>query len=49
MTVDKEQVEKMIYSENKQSVIDGMLGMTLQLGGGWNPLDFREVDGVVET
>ncbi|WP_118935786.1 hypothetical protein [Neisseria meningitidis] len=28
MTVDKEQVEKMIYSENKQSVIDGMLGMT---------------------
>ncbi|MVZ75628.1 hypothetical protein GQF12_10915, partial [Neisseria meningitidis] len=25
---DKEQVEKMIYSENKQSVIDGMLGMT---------------------
>ncbi|HGO7212339.1 TPA: hypothetical protein ACLAOR_001452 [Neisseria meningitidis] len=28
MTVDKEQVEKMIYSENKQSVIDGMLGRT---------------------
>ncbi|HGF8838333.1 TPA: hypothetical protein ACJCQ4_001850 [Neisseria meningitidis] len=28
MTVDKEQVEKMIYSKNKQSVIDGMLGMT---------------------
>ncbi|HHS0962301.1 TPA: hypothetical protein ACTCYQ_001095 [Neisseria meningitidis] len=28
MTVDKEQVEKMIYSENKQSVIDGMLSMT---------------------
>ena len=28
MMADKNQVEKMIYSKNKQSVIDGMLGMT---------------------
>ncbi|HFC9050319.1 TPA: hypothetical protein ACFLD1_002071, partial [Neisseria gonorrhoeae] len=28
MMADKEQVEKMIYSENKDCVIDGMLGMT---------------------
>ena len=28
MMADKNQVEKMIYSKNKQSVIDDMLGMT---------------------
>lgn len=28
MMADKNQVEKMIYSENKDCVIDGMLGMT---------------------
>ncbi|MCU4680918.1 hypothetical protein N9725_04735 [Neisseria gonorrhoeae] len=42
MMADKEQVEKMIYSENKDCVIDGMLGMTFS----WRrmkSLDFREL------